>query len=66
LPSLSLSTQGTNMVLNWSGGQPPYSVQMATDLAGAAWQTIAGPMTNTTLLVTPTNTAAFYRVGVGN
>jgi uncharacterized repeat protein (TIGR03803 family) len=66
LPWVSLSTQGTNMVLNWSGGQPPYSVQMATDLAGAAWQTIAGPMTNTTLLVTPTNTAAFYRVGVGN
>jgi uncharacterized repeat protein (TIGR03803 family) len=66
LPSISLSTQGTNMVLSWSGGQPPYSVQMATDLAGATWQTIAGPMTNTTTLVIPTNTAAFYRVGVGN
>jgi uncharacterized repeat protein (TIGR03803 family) len=62
LPSISLSTQGTNMVLNWSGGQPPYSVQMATNLAGAAWQTIAGPMTNTTLLVTPSNAAAFYRI----
>ena len=64
--SISLSAQGTNIVLNWSGGQPPYWVQMATDLAGAAWQSIAGPMTNTALLVTPTNTAAFYRVGVGN
>jgi uncharacterized repeat protein (TIGR03803 family) len=62
LPSISLSTQGTNMVLNWSGGQPPYSVQMATNLAGAAWQTIAGPMTNTTLLVTPSNAAACYRI----
>jgi uncharacterized repeat protein (TIGR03803 family) len=62
LPSISLSTQGTNMVLNWSGGQPPYSVLMATNLAGAAWQTIAGPMTNTTLLVTPSNAAAFYRI----
>jgi uncharacterized repeat protein (TIGR03803 family) len=66
LPSIAISTQGTNMVLNWSGGQPPYSVQMATGLASPVWQTIAGPMTNTTLLVTPTNTAAFYRVGVGN
>ena len=65
LASLSLS-QGTNLVLNWSGGQPPYSVQVATDLASAAWQTIAGPMTNTTLLVAPTNAAAFYRVRVGN
>jgi uncharacterized repeat protein (TIGR03803 family) len=64
--SISLSAQGTNIVLNWRGGQPPYWVQMASDLAGAAWQSIAGPMTNTTLLVTPTNTAAFYRVGVGN
>jgi uncharacterized repeat protein (TIGR03803 family) len=68
IPSLSISlfAQGSNIVLKWSGGQPPYWVQMATDLAGAAWQSIAGPMTNTTLLVTPTNTAAFYRVGVGN
>ena len=64
--SISLSARGTNIVLNWSGGQPPYWVQMASDLASPAWQTIAGPMTNTTLLVTPTNTAAFYRVGVGN
>ena len=61
LASLSVS-QGTNLVLNWSGGQPPYSVQMATDLATPAWQTIAGPMTNTTLLVTPSNAAAFYRI----
>ena len=64
--SISLSAQGTNIVLNWSGGQPPYWVQMATDLAGAAWQSIAGPMTNTTLLVTRSNAAAFYRVGAGN
>ncbi len=64
--SILLSTQGTNIVLNWSGGQPPYWVQMATDLASAAWQSIAGPMTNTTLVVTPSNAAAFYRVGAGN
>ena len=62
LPSISLSTQGTNIVLNWSGGQPPYSVQMATDLATPVWQTIAGPTTNTTLLVAPSNAAAFYRI----
>jgi uncharacterized repeat protein (TIGR03803 family) len=66
LPSISLSTQGTSIVLSWSGGQPPYSVQMATGLTSPVWQTIAGPTTNTTLLMTPTNTAAFYRVGVGN
>jgi hypothetical protein len=62
LPSISLSTQGTNIALNWSGGQPPYSVQRATNLATPSWQTIAGPTTNTTLLVMPTNAAAFYRI----
>jgi predicted esterase len=58
----TLTLQGTNAVLKWLGGGPPYGVQRATDLASPTWQTIAGPMTNTTLLVTPTNTAAFYRM----
>jgi uncharacterized repeat protein (TIGR03803 family) len=62
LPSISISTQGTNIVLIWSGGQPPYSIQMATSLASPAWQTIAGPMTNTTLLLTPSNSPTFYRI----
>jgi poly(3-hydroxybutyrate) depolymerase len=58
----TLTWQGTNAVLKWLGGGPPYDVQRATDLTSPAWQTIAGPMTNTTLFVTPTNTAAFYRI----
>jgi hypothetical protein len=58
----TLTLQATSAVLNWTGGGPPYGVQRATDLASPAWQTIAGPMTNTTLFVTPTNTAAFYRI----
>ena len=62
LPSISISIQTTNIALAWSGGQPTYSVQTTTNLAGPAWQTIAGPMTNTTLLVTPSNAAAFYRI----
>jgi uncharacterized repeat protein (TIGR03803 family) len=64
LPSISISLQGTNILLTWSGGQPPYSVQTATSLASPAWQTIAGAMTNTTLLVTPSNSPTFYRVQV--
>jgi uncharacterized repeat protein (TIGR03803 family) len=64
LPSISISTQNTNIVLTWSGGQPPYSVQMATNLTSPVWQTIAGPMTNTTLVVTPSNSPTFYRIQV--
>ncbi len=62
LASMSILIQGTNILLSWSGGRPPYSVQMATALTSPAWQTIAGPMTNTILLATPSNTAAFYRI----
>jgi uncharacterized repeat protein (TIGR03803 family) len=62
LPSISISIQGTNIVLVWSGGQPPYSVQMTTNLASPTWQTIAGPTANSTLLVTASNSPAFYRI----
>jgi hypothetical protein len=35
---------------------------MATNLEDPVWQNIGGPTTNTTLLVSPTNNAAFYRI----
>jgi uncharacterized repeat protein (TIGR03803 family) len=62
LPSISISTQSTNIVLTWSGSQPPYSVQTTTNLASPSWQTIAGPMTNTSWQVAPTNSTAFFRI----
>ena len=33
----TLMLQGTNAVLNWTGGGPPYRVQRATDLAAGDW-----------------------------
>ncbi len=57
-----ITSQGTNLVLSWSGRLPPYQVQMATNLVSRAWQALGGPMTNTTLLLTPTNATAFYRI----
>jgi hypothetical protein len=54
--------QGSSLLLSWSGGNPPYQVQMATNLATPDWQ-LVGTLTSTTnLLVSPTNTAAFYRI----
>ena len=58
----ALSAQGTNLLLSWSGRQPPYQVQMSTDLAATNWQTIAGPTSSNTLLLAATNNAAFYRI----
>ena len=59
--SLSIS-QGTNLVLSWSGGLPPYQVQMANDLVYPAWQNIGGQITNSSLFLAPANAAAFYRI----
>jgi uncharacterized repeat protein (TIGR03803 family) len=60
--TLTISCQGTNLCLNWSGGKAPYQVQMGGTPASPLWQTIAGPMTNTTLILSPTSSAGFYRV----
>ena len=60
--ALDITSDGTNLVLSWRGRLPPYQVQMATDLINPAWQDLGGPMTNTTLLLAPTNATALYRI----
>jgi hypothetical protein len=60
--TLTISCQGTNLCLNWSGGKGPYQVQVAGNPLNPSWQPLAGPMTNTTLIVSPISAAAFYRV----
>ena len=57
-----LSTQGTNFLLSWTGATGNFQVQAATNLAGAVWQNYGTAGTNTSLVITRTNTAAFYRV----
>jgi len=57
-----LGFQGTNLVLSWTGGQPPYQVQLATDIENPLWQPITGLLTNSNLVLAPTNAAAFYRI----
>ena len=53
---------GTNLLLNWSGGIAPYQVQVSTDLTSSAWVNLGGTVNTTSLSVTPSNTAAFYRI----
>jgi len=62
LITVGLGLEGTNLLLSWDGGQPPCQVQMATNLSNPAWQDFGDPVTNTTLLLAPTNPAAFYRI----
>jgi hypothetical protein len=58
----TISPQGDDLMLSWTGGIPPYQVQTATHLPGAAWQNFGGPTSGTSLLITSTNNAAFYRL----
>src|SRR5207247_3112992 len=61
---LTLTLQGTEALLNWTGGVPPFHVQSATDLIVGDWTDF---LTNATPPVSLplTNRAAFYRL-VGN
>jgi hypothetical protein len=49
-------------LLNWSGGIVPYQAQISTNLAGANWVNVGGLISSNTLIIVPTNPAAFYRI----
>jgi hypothetical protein len=52
-----------NLLINWSGGKPPYQVEMTTDLqTGTHWAPVGSPTTATNLLVPVNPPAAFFRV----
>jgi hypothetical protein len=57
----SITATATNLLLAWTGGIAPYQVQMSTNLA-EAWSNLGAPVNTNTLVVTPTNAAAFYRI----
>jgi hypothetical protein len=57
-----ISFQGPNPVLSWSGGTAPYQVQQTTNLTTTNWQPFGPPLNTNSLLLSPTNAAAFYRI----
>jgi hypothetical protein len=62
-PIISTLTLQTNQLwLTWSGGTGPYQVQQATNLTSPVWQNLGAPLSGNSLLLTPSNDAAFYRV----
>ena len=60
--TVAILVQGTNVLLSWNGGNPPFEVQWTTNLAAPNWQDLADSLTTNTLSFTPSNDAAFYRV----
>ena len=58
---LQMSPTANLLTLNWTGGKPPYQVQMASDLVFTNWATLA-TTTNQNLSIRTTNASAFFRV----
>lgn len=60
--TVTIARQGADILLTWNGATGPYTVQMTTSLDTPIWQTIAGPTPSTSLMLSLSNGAAFYRV----
>jgi len=57
----TLTLQGTEAILNWSGGAPPYYVQRATDLIAGDWTDYL-PDATPPVSLPLTGQAGFYRI----
>jgi len=58
----SAVSQGNSLLLSWTGGIAPYQVQLTTNLLSPSWQDLGAPVSANSVLVSPTNGAAFCRV----
>jgi hypothetical protein len=59
----TLARQGTNTLLNWNGGGPPYRIQHASNLAAADWTDVLTNVTPPVTLPLPlAGQAGFYRI----
>lgn len=57
-----ITNNATNIVLNWSGGIGPFTVQMSTNLMNPMWIDIGDSINSNTFNIAPTNPATFYRI----
>jgi hypothetical protein len=59
----TLVWQGTNAVLNWTGGSPPYRVLFADDLTSGTWIELLPDATPPVTLPCPTDAdGGFFRI----
>lgn len=56
-----VTSQGTNALLSWTGGAPPYRIQHATDLAAGNWADFL-PNASPPVVLSPTSASGFFRV----
>jgi hypothetical protein len=60
--TLSITKQTGNLLLLWTGGVPPYTVQSATNLLASGWQNLGSPTSLTNWILVPSNAGMFYRI----
>jgi hypothetical protein len=53
---------GSNVVLNWDYGTPPFQLQIKTNLTDAVWSNIGSTTTNSTASIPIQPGARFFRV----
>jgi len=59
----SIVKSGSNVVLNWAYGAPPYQVQTKAHLTDPTWSNVGSSTTNMTATVPLSPGTAFFRVG---
>ena len=58
----SIVKTGSNVVLNWAYGTPPFQVQIKTNLTDAVWSNVGAPTPNSTATIPIQPGARFFRV----
>jgi hypothetical protein len=58
----TIARSGTNVVINWSYGNPPFQVQFKTNLTDLLWHNIGSTTSNRTATVPALSTRGFMRV----
>jgi hypothetical protein len=58
----SIVKSGTNAIVNWAYGTPPYQVQFKTNLTDAVWNDLGPPTASTTANVPIQSSTKFIRV----
>jgi uncharacterized repeat protein (TIGR03803 family) len=59
---MNISRQGSNVILTWSGGIAPYHLMTSSNLNPPVWHYLGHPTNATSLLVSPSNGGAFYKI----
>jgi len=60
--SLTISRNGGQVRLDWTGGYPPYQVECRTNIFDPGWDDVGGPINSNSLILTPSNPSSYFRV----